>query len=318
MAGTKERGRFAIVTMVMLNDSYTPGAVALARSAKASGTMADLVCMVTKSVSSEARTKLEAEFDHVYEVKEIKCDNAPPMIGGQKRYQSLMLSIFTKFRILELEQYDKVLWMDADMIILKPIDDLFTLDAPAACFDHQMSKHHVEDYKYPAALADSLRSRRGWLENFYFPPNGKLKHGEVVSTSAIKGLYHKQRQFAAQGGLCLLRPSANDLECFIGSIPLILANLPSSVISGADELAITLFYYNNGISWRHIDMCYNVSALHLYPIYREQTKVLHYINYKPWNETEEQVAKHYPAHLAVWRLWNQFYPRKEEKSEKIK
>jgi lipopolysaccharide biosynthesis glycosyltransferase len=81
-------------------------------------------------------------------------------------------------------------------------------------------------------------------------------------------------------------------------LPSLVSSLPSSTLSGIDEITLTLFYHNHGYTWHHISMSYDVAAYHQYAIFRadeakERTRsttihALHYITpYKPWVETRE-------------------------------
>ena len=50
--------RFAFVTFLMLNDSYLPGALTLARALQKQRVRADLVCLVTEGVTRDAHRAL--------------------------------------------------------------------------------------------------------------------------------------------------------------------------------------------------------------------------------------------------------------------
>lgn len=75
-----------------------------------------------------------------------------------------------------------------------------------------------------------------------------------------------------------------------------------------DELTITLFYHNHGYTWTHIDITYNLAAYHLYHMYKDSVKVLHYVNkYKPWTETKEYVLENYSQHIDVYNIWHSMF-----------
>lgn len=55
-------------------------------------------------------------------------------------------------------------------------------------------------------------------------------------------------------------------------------------LSAIDEITLALFFSDLGFTWTNIDIVYNVSAYHLYPIFGNRTKVLHFITaHKPWS-----------------------------------
>ncbi len=86
--------RFAFMTFVMRNDSFTPGALVFAYALRQQRTQADLVCMVTKDVTPAARSALEILFDQVVEVNEIFI----PHKRRQERQDRPFL--FTRFQAL--------------------------------------------------------------------------------------------------------------------------------------------------------------------------------------------------------------------------
>ncbi|AAS82696.1 ORF42 [Agrotis segetum granulovirus] len=136
----------AYVTLIMLGDKYVPGAVALANSLSSSGSYHDRVCLVTKDVTLIA--ELERVFDKVIQVEFIhyKCGN---MLTSRQEelYSSWIDYSFTKWRCLELTQYSKCVYLDADQIVLKNIDHLFNLITPAMCFNHNYNET-FKKYKY--------------------------------------------------------------------------------------------------------------------------------------------------------------------------
>lgn len=139
----------AFVTLVMLGDFYVPGAVALGHSLRrmhpnlntkfsdisTDECRIDLVVMVTPDVSSDARKHLETVFDHVVEIGYVYQETRMATAKLEKLYNDWIRIAFTKWRCLELIQYEKILFLDCDMIVLQPIDHLFCLNAPAGVFD---------------------------------------------------------------------------------------------------------------------------------------------------------------------------------------
>jgi hypothetical protein len=48
----------------------------------------------------------------------------------------------TKYACLHLEQYDKVCLLDVDVIVLRNMDDIFQIQAPAGSFDNYWLQHN--------------------------------------------------------------------------------------------------------------------------------------------------------------------------------
>ncbi|MBO6726940.1 MAG: glycosyl transferase [Rhizobiaceae bacterium] len=129
--------RNAFVTLVT-NADYALGATALVRSLALTGTAADIVVMHTGGVSREALAPaaalgaglVEAEllptsdaFNKRHDKREIHGRN--PFTKGGKPAFHTPLDNFAKLRLWELEQYDRVVFLDADTIVLRNIDRLF-------------------------------------------------------------------------------------------------------------------------------------------------------------------------------------------------
>lgn len=146
--------KFAIVTLVMQSTAYAVAASVLAHSIRVHGTCADLVCFVTpelfssylsSEISSEGTQSLSAAerdnyaamelllcmFDHVICVSPL---TFPVSLCRWTRfdnmYSSWLPSCFTKIYGFRLEAYEKVLFLDADMICLNNFDGIFALPTP--------------------------------------------------------------------------------------------------------------------------------------------------------------------------------------------
>jgi alpha-N-acetylglucosamine transferase len=129
--------RHAYVTLVT-NADYALGATALVRSLKLTGTGADVVVMHTGGVSQEALAPvaalgarlIEAEllptspaFNERHARAKIHADH--PFTKGGKPAFHTPLDNFAKLRLWELEEYDSVVFIDADAIVIRNVDKLF-------------------------------------------------------------------------------------------------------------------------------------------------------------------------------------------------
>jgi alpha-N-acetylglucosamine transferase len=126
----------AYVTLVT-NGDYLPGAVALVRSLVLTGTEADIVVMHTGGVGAAALAPLvalgarlaacellptSAGFDAAHARQEIHGRN--PFTKGGKPAFHTPLDNFVKLRLWQLP-YERVVFIDADAIVLRPLDRLF-------------------------------------------------------------------------------------------------------------------------------------------------------------------------------------------------
>lgn len=126
----------AFVTLVT-NDDFAIGARALVRSLRLSGTEAEIVVMHTEGVRSDALAPLaclgtrlvpvellptSAAFDAVHARDEIHARS--PFTRGGKPLFHTPLANFAKLRLWQLP-YDRVVFLDADTLVLRNVDRLF-------------------------------------------------------------------------------------------------------------------------------------------------------------------------------------------------
>jgi lipopolysaccharide biosynthesis glycosyltransferase len=144
--------KYAYVTLVMLGDKYVPGAIALARSLISSGTEYDKVCLITSDVTM--KRDLERVYDRVVCVPFLHHECGSMLTRRQADlYADWIDYSFTKWRCLELVEYSKCVYLDADQIVLRNIDHLFNLNTPAMCFNHNYCPH-FKHIKYGHKIKD--------------------------------------------------------------------------------------------------------------------------------------------------------------------
>lgn len=243
---------FAYITLVMKGDSYVPGALVLGCSLRHSKTSHALICMVTADVSGKARQQLELVYDQVVEVPllEFKCKPLRT-VKQNELYSSWISASFTKWNCLKQTNYEKVLFLDSDLVVLQNLDELFTLPAPAGTF----SSPWAAPYAGMSAKRDASRG-----DGIYNPYLG-LKHGDKVSSSILrKGFYEKS--FVCIGTSVLLAPSVEDFEYLIKMVK---GREPfgfEDCNSGFDEQSIARLYYEKEVRWHHISQVYNFIPWH--------------------------------------------------------
>ncbi|SER15275.1 Alpha-N-acetylglucosamine transferase [Faunimonas pinastri] len=131
----KAGGDVAYATLVT-NAEYGMGALALARSLKHTGTQAPLVVLAT--AEAEGLEALEAEGAMVVPVSQPQLSDgfrekhsrealhrAAPFNKGNKPAFHDPIDNFCKLELWKLDQFRKVVFLDADSLVVKPIDMLF-------------------------------------------------------------------------------------------------------------------------------------------------------------------------------------------------
>ena len=129
--------RHAYATLVT-NGDYARGAAALIRSLRRTGTEADIVVLHTGGVSAPALAPLQAlrarlvradllptsdAFNERHQRARLHAD--APFTKGRKPAFHTPLDNFVKLRLWEMEEYERVVFLDADTIVLRSIDRLF-------------------------------------------------------------------------------------------------------------------------------------------------------------------------------------------------
>ncbi len=118
--------RYACVTVVT-TPSYVLGAQVLGHSIRRSGWPHELLVLVTPDIDSASRRQLAQIWDHVVEVEPI----ANP-IPADARGLEAFATTYTKLRIWGQAEYSKLVFVDADAIVLGDLTGLLRRPAFAA------------------------------------------------------------------------------------------------------------------------------------------------------------------------------------------
>ena len=125
------RSHFAYFTLVSASDNL-PGALLLGWSLKKSNTVNDCVAMVVPDISNRDRNLLRKMYDRVIEVEAIKtCQTMRRLRYLGKDERAVYSRRMTKCNVFKFIEYEKVLFVESSSYILRNIDELFELNAPA-------------------------------------------------------------------------------------------------------------------------------------------------------------------------------------------
>lgn len=122
--------KHAYTTVLTHGDGYAPGVEVLGRSLRASGTLAEMVLLVTADVSRSARRRLARAGWTLRDIEVVK----NPVPSRQQLFPRFD-KVFTKLRAWELEEFEKVVLLDADMVVMRNLDSLFERPELAAAPD---------------------------------------------------------------------------------------------------------------------------------------------------------------------------------------
>ncbi|KAI5394309.1 putative UDP-glucuronate:xylan alpha-glucuronosyltransferase 3 [Lathyrus oleraceus] len=111
--------REAYATILHSAHIYVCGAITAAQSIRMSGSTRDLVILVDETITDYHRGGLEEAGWKIHTIKRIRNPKAEPEAYNEWNY--------SKFRLWQLTDYDKIIFIDADLLILRNIDFLFEM-----------------------------------------------------------------------------------------------------------------------------------------------------------------------------------------------
>lgn len=117
MSSTKTPKREAYATVLHSSEGYVCGAITLAQSLLQTGTKRDLILLIDSSISTTKRDALAAAGWTIRLIKRIRNPLAEKNTYNEYNY--------SKFRLWQLTDYDKIIFIDADIIVLRNLDLLF-------------------------------------------------------------------------------------------------------------------------------------------------------------------------------------------------
>lgn len=187
---------YAHITLLMGGDGYLPGCLAVGAALRWHvHTGAALICLVDDSVPAGAREMLGQVYDRVLLVSRLRAhDSSYPSELLSAAYRDL----YTKLHIFDAEllPYDRVSFVDADLLPIRCFDHLFTLPAPAAVIE---SVDPTSQYAY-------VHHMHG------------VRHGEPVPPAILEVTSDDDVTGGINGGLLLVKPDRARFEDMVARI----------------------------------------------------------------------------------------------------
>lgn len=264
--------KYAYVTVLYGNNSiYLTGALVLGYSLMKTRTPYDRIIMVTYDIRGEYRSYLKKIYTHIIEIGYIRA-NPNIFLISDTRFKD----VFTKLECLSLIQYDKIILLDLDMIVLRNIDHLFDLTPPAAC-----------------------------LKKFYIPYGNLIPKNMICRGNKLVG--------SINAGLMLLKPDIEELKNIKKDIS---ENTHRFKFKYPEQDFLSLRYcgkwrsitfnynFQFGLTKRVKKYHYKVNDIY----------VIHYSSsYKPWNDLitdkifSDEEIKFKEKHKNFYILWINIY-----------
>ncbi|XP_076924641.1 UDP-glucuronate:xylan alpha-glucuronosyltransferase 2-like isoform X1 [Bidens hawaiensis] len=121
---TKSRKREAYATVLHSSESYVCGAIMLAQTLLKTGTNRDLILLIDTSISIAKREALAAAGWTIRIIERIRNPRAEKNSYNEYNY--------SKFRLWQLTDYDKIIFIDSDIIVLRNLDIVFSFPQMSA------------------------------------------------------------------------------------------------------------------------------------------------------------------------------------------
>ncbi|BFG36973.1 hypothetical protein CerSpe_232470 [Prunus speciosa] len=122
--------RLAYVTILHSSEAYVCGAIALAQSIRQTNSTKDLVLLADHSITPSSIQGLTAAGWKIKQIERIR--SAFARKGSYNEWN------YSKLRLWQLTEYDKVIFIDADLLVLKNIDRFFIHPQLSAVSNNKM------------------------------------------------------------------------------------------------------------------------------------------------------------------------------------
>ncbi|MCX8956366.1 glycosyltransferase family 8 protein [Erwinia psidii] len=268
----------AWVTLLTQPD-YLVGVKALHKSLLRAKTAWPLVVMVTSNIDAAARHLLERAGCLLREVTPLLKDT-----NKQTRYANERFAeVWSKLAVWQLTEFERVVFLDADMLVTRNMDELFDLQLPngwiAACHACRCN---------PGKIASYPKSWRP--ENCFYSYCKGVEH--TVQPDEVEDYLN--------GGLLVLKP---DRQVFDDMVHQLSALDDLSRYLFAEQDFLNDFYHQR---WQPLPYIYN--ALKTLPFQHtniwdmSQVKNIHYILNKPWEKAPDPNNRSYPLSKLWWEI----------------
>lgn len=255
---------------LLTQPSYLPGVRALNASLARAGSDHPLVVMVTANIDADVRQTLEADGCLVREVEPIR-----PAGGLADSYANARFAeVWTKLAVWRLTEFDRIVFLDADMLVTQNMDELFALDLAddqiAACHACRCNPNRIRSY--PASWTP---------ENCAYTDSRTGDEADYLNA-----------------GFLVLRPDVG-----------VFADLMAELAAVADLAAYPFAeqdFLNEHFRGRWVPLPYVYNALKTLPFQHPSlwdssaVKNIHYIIDKPWQQPLDPTDRYYALHQLWW------------------
>lgn len=281
----------AWVTLIT-KDSYLPGVIALVKSVQKTSSIYPFVVMYTNNVSEDSKNVLKLMNCELYETTPLY-----PRDGVKTNLAFSQFSeVWTKLRAWNIYGYDKLTYLDADMLVIKNMDQIFDylqpneeMAASYACICNPRKFSHYPKHWNPSNCAHST-CKEYHQTHCYDSSNNKTHFDKL-----------KEESNYFNSGLFLFRPNHIRSQKIIDTFHNF-NDLSSFLFADQDFLN----YYWKG-NWRPLPFIYNalktMKLSHPDMWNYDQIKNIHFIIEKPWEKDLNEISKEDPYYEMLSKWW---------------
>ena len=122
---------------VLATNNYLNGCLILNENLKHINSKYELLCLINEDITKETRDILDYFNIEYKEVDKITYD-----VDYEGFQQGYYKNTFDKLSIFKLTEYEKIVYLDLDLLILENIDDLFCYNGLAMTYDYPFTNLH--------------------------------------------------------------------------------------------------------------------------------------------------------------------------------
>ncbi|KAH9857925.1 glycosyltransferase family 8 protein [Lenzites betulinus] len=280
--------RNAYLTLLTKKE-YLPGVLVLHKSLVDTGSKYPLVVMATPDLPQDVRDIVARRGIDIVDVEPLYPKEGKEQLPA---HDIRFWETWTKLRMFSLEEYDRLVALDADMVVRRSMDELMDLDLP----EGNIAAGHAcacNPRKLPHYPKDWIPENCAYTSRTHPPP----------IEEASPRPYH-----LLNSGLVVLRPSRevfDTLHRFLEESPLV----PTFKFPDQDLLAAVFRNRWTPLPW-HYNALKTLRIIHAELWRDEEVRCVHYIlSDKPWRARPEAAD---PQYVVLNRWWWEVYEQLRE------
>ena len=283
--GTRTGGTKAWAAL-LTHPSYVVGVRALRASLERVGSAYPLVVAVTDGIGPDDRALLEADGCLLREVEPLRPPSGLPDSYANARFAE----VWTKLGVWRLTEFERLVVLDADMLVTQDMDELFDLalddDEIAACHACRCNPNRIATY--PASWTPA-----GCAYTY-------LAGADPASEVEVSDPYFN-------GGILVIRPDQAVFDALVGEL------------AAVDDLSRYVFaeqdFLNEHFRGRWVALPYVYNALKTLPFQHPDlwdpaaVKNIHFIIDKPWESELDPATRYFELERQWWDVAADLVPR---------